>query len=73
MSDKHIVYNPSCVPLPPHPTCKRKIAYRSRKRADNALEQMMNKRTVADIQSLFVYLCPHCSKWHLGNRSKDTK
>ena len=66
-----IVYHPSH-PLNPankHPTCRRKIAYRSRVKADNAFEHMMAKRAAKDIQNLHVYQCQHCGKWHLGNRT----
>ena len=48
-------------------SCKRKIRYRSKVRAENALEVMMVKRPARDVLYLASYHCTACDGWHLGN------
>lgn len=48
-------------------SCRRKIRYRSRGRAENALERMLIKLAAKDTLYLHSYYCLACSGWHLGN------
>lgn len=50
--------------------CARKIRYKSKRSATNALEAMMVKRPAKDIVTLDVYHCTACGGFHLGNSKK---
>lgn len=47
--------------------CIRKIAYRTKRRALNALNKIAKTGKLIP-PSAHAYSCPYCNKWHLGHR-----
>ena len=48
-------------------SCARKIRYRKKRSAENALEAMLVKLPAKDTLYLRSYHCSACGGWHLGN------
>lgn len=48
----------------------RKVRYKGRKRALNALGQARNSRTKMPSRPVAVYQCPHCYDWHLTSQER---
>ena len=50
-----------------------KVAYTSYQRACEVLGRMTSQYGVFSPDTLHVYVCPKCGKWHLGNRAQRAR
>lgn len=51
-------------------TCLRKVRYRSKVRADNALKELIERNRYAPHNDLAVYSCAYCAGYHIGHKLK---